>query len=348
MFCWARRQFQRGSCIESSCRFISEPLDSDQRPVLLELLGHRIAPLNAIGFLAAAIETALWLWLEIDKHDIADRALHEGASGWLIRSGEIFSGPLALVFRLTSLIPFAAISFLLGALISRFGWIEAGRVSGKDPKAVSRRKDKNNQGGAISRSPTAVGGRETAAPWLPQLTLIANSSRHAITIEALKKRNHDATRTSQSLSQFRHARQSSPLNEFYNQISRIFLNAWLLRTTSLSTSTTSPLSRKKRNACCKPESITSSLREGGSKGFAASAWRILAPAAWNSGGNVERCVTRLITSPTRTTDCAQNQKEARPTFRMFDSGIDCAALLIRDRCDVDVPCVRHRAHPAPA
>ena len=46
---------------------------------VLELLGHRIAPLNALGFLAAAIETALWLWLEIDKHGPADRALHQGA-----------------------------------------------------------------------------------------------------------------------------------------------------------------------------------------------------------------------------------------------------------------------------
>src|SRR5438876_8567850 len=33
---------------------------------LLELLGHRIAPLNAIGFLAAGIESALWIWLEIN------------------------------------------------------------------------------------------------------------------------------------------------------------------------------------------------------------------------------------------------------------------------------------------
>src|SRR5439155_224125 len=52
---------------------------------LLELLGHRIAPLNAIGFLAAGIETALWIWLEINRHGAADRALHAGHSGWLIR-----------------------------------------------------------------------------------------------------------------------------------------------------------------------------------------------------------------------------------------------------------------------
>lgn len=103
---------------------------------LLELLGYRVAPLNALGFLAAAIETALWIWLEIDKHGAADGALHEKSSGWLIRGGELFSGPLALLLRLTNLVPLAAISFLIGALISRFGWVSAGKVSARDPEAV--------------------------------------------------------------------------------------------------------------------------------------------------------------------------------------------------------------------
>jgi polysulfide reductase-like protein len=103
---------------------------------LLELLGHRVAPLNALGFLTAAVETALWIWLEIDKYGAADRALHTGLPGWLIRGGEIFTGPLALILRVTNLIPLAAIAFLLGAFISRFGWIEAGKVCGRDPEAV--------------------------------------------------------------------------------------------------------------------------------------------------------------------------------------------------------------------
>ncbi|MFL6545335.1 MAG: NrfD/PsrC family molybdoenzyme membrane anchor subunit, partial [Candidatus Udaeobacter sp.] len=81
---------------------------------LLELLGHRIAPINAVGFLVAAIETALWIWLEIDKHGAADRALHRGLPGWLIRGSEFLSGPLALILRLTNLVPLAAIAFLLG------------------------------------------------------------------------------------------------------------------------------------------------------------------------------------------------------------------------------------------
>jgi formate-dependent nitrite reductase membrane component NrfD len=103
---------------------------------LLELLGHRIPALNALGYFAAAIETALLIWLSVDKHGAADRAIHEHRSGWLIRIGEILTGPLALVLRFFSLIPFAALAFLIGALVSRFGWIAVGKVSGSDPESV--------------------------------------------------------------------------------------------------------------------------------------------------------------------------------------------------------------------
>src|SRR5262249_21812308 len=101
---------------------------------LLELLGHRIAPLNAIGFFAATVETVLLIWLTIDEHGAADRAIHEHRSGWLIRIGEVFTGPLPLVLRFFGAIPLAAISFLLGALVSRFGWLTVGKISGRDPE----------------------------------------------------------------------------------------------------------------------------------------------------------------------------------------------------------------------
>jgi hypothetical protein len=103
---------------------------------VLELLGHRIAALNFLGFYAAAVETALLIWLSLDKHGAADRAIHEHGSGWLIRIGEVLNGPLALILRFFGLIPFAAISFLIGALVSRFGWIAVGKVSGSDPESV--------------------------------------------------------------------------------------------------------------------------------------------------------------------------------------------------------------------
>jgi hypothetical protein len=102
----------------------------------LELLGHRIPALNFLGFYAAAVESALLIWLSLDKHGVADRAIHEHASGWLVRIGEVLNGPLALVLRLFGLIPFAAISFVTGSLVSRIGWIAVGKVSGADPEAV--------------------------------------------------------------------------------------------------------------------------------------------------------------------------------------------------------------------
>jgi polysulfide reductase-like protein len=103
---------------------------------LLELLGHRIAPLNAIGLFTTAVETVLLIWLSIDKHGVSDRAIHEHGSGWLIRIGEAFTGPIPLVLRSFGAIPLAAISFLLGALVSRFGWVAVGKISGRDPEAV--------------------------------------------------------------------------------------------------------------------------------------------------------------------------------------------------------------------
>jgi hypothetical protein len=103
---------------------------------VLELLGHRIAALNFLGFYAAGVETALLIWLSLDKHGAADRAIHEHGSGWLIRIAEILTGPLAIILRLLGLVPFAALSFLIGALVSRIGWIAVGKVSGSDPESV--------------------------------------------------------------------------------------------------------------------------------------------------------------------------------------------------------------------
>lgn len=103
---------------------------------LLELLGHRIAPLNAIGFVAAGAETVVALSLLINRYGDTDCALRTARSGLFLQSAELLTGPLPLVLRAFGLIPLAAISFLLGALVSRFGWIWAGKVSGADPAAV--------------------------------------------------------------------------------------------------------------------------------------------------------------------------------------------------------------------
>src|SRR5437762_8004420 len=41
-----------------------------------------------------------------------------------------------IVLLLFGLIPFAAISFLIGALVTRFGWLAVGKVSCSDPDSV--------------------------------------------------------------------------------------------------------------------------------------------------------------------------------------------------------------------
>jgi hypothetical protein len=103
---------------------------------VLELLGYRLPALNFLGFYAAGVESVLLIWLSVDKHGVADRAIHEHSSGWFIRIGEILNGPLALILRIFGLVPLAAISFLIGALVSRVGWIVVGKVSGSDPESV--------------------------------------------------------------------------------------------------------------------------------------------------------------------------------------------------------------------
>jgi hypothetical protein len=103
---------------------------------LFELLGYRLSMLNFIGLYAATVELGLFIWLTVDKHGAADRAIHEHGSGWLIRIGEVFTGPVPLVLRFFGMVPFAAVSFLIGALISRIGWIAVGKVSGSDPESV--------------------------------------------------------------------------------------------------------------------------------------------------------------------------------------------------------------------
>ena len=103
---------------------------------LLELFGFHSRPIFLLSAIAAIVETVLWIVLELNRHGAADRALHENKAGWLIRAGEFLSGPLALILRVTNLIPLSALSFLFGAFVSRFGWIEAGHVSACDPEAV--------------------------------------------------------------------------------------------------------------------------------------------------------------------------------------------------------------------
>ena len=100
---------------------------------LLELLGNDEPALNALGFAAAAFE--LWTGVKLEKQgEVTDITT---------RTGGFFSGPLPLLLRLGSLKSkrlrrVAAGSALLGSLLTRLAWIEAGKRSAKDPRPALR------------------------------------------------------------------------------------------------------------------------------------------------------------------------------------------------------------------
>lgn len=93
---------------------------------MLELLGHDEKALNLLGFAAAACET--WLGYTIER---------QGGIGITGKIGGAFSGPLPLLLRVAGFASkrfrkAAAASSLLGSLITRFAWIEAGKTSSRD------------------------------------------------------------------------------------------------------------------------------------------------------------------------------------------------------------------------
>lgn len=107
---------------------------------ILELAGFLIPATKILGFVASGIETVIGIDLEVRKKPV-DAPLYHGKSGWLLRIAGFIEGPMALVLRIFwGSVPagrYAAAScFLIGALLSRYGWIWAGRVSARDPHAL--------------------------------------------------------------------------------------------------------------------------------------------------------------------------------------------------------------------
>jgi formate-dependent nitrite reductase membrane component NrfD len=104
---------------------------------MLELLGHRDRRLNALGIGAAVVETAIGVAIEA-RSDPALQPLTHGPTGRITRLGGVLAGPVPLVLRIiggrsSALRRAAAISTLAGSLLTRIGWIAAGRVSASSP-----------------------------------------------------------------------------------------------------------------------------------------------------------------------------------------------------------------------
>jgi formate-dependent nitrite reductase membrane component NrfD len=102
---------------------------------ILELLGHRDPALNLLGAGAAAVETLIGGSLELSGSE-ALVPLKQGWSGNIVRAGGVLSGPLPLALRLLagrspSARRIAAVSTIVGSVLTRVGWLAAGRESAR-------------------------------------------------------------------------------------------------------------------------------------------------------------------------------------------------------------------------
>jgi hypothetical protein len=102
---------------------------------VLELLGHRDRALNALGVGAAAVETVMGVALEA-RMDPALDPVKRGRSGRVTRAGGLLSGPVPLALRLLggrspTARRVAAVSTIVGSLLTRLGWVAAGRESAR-------------------------------------------------------------------------------------------------------------------------------------------------------------------------------------------------------------------------
>ena len=107
---------------------------------VLELLGFLNPATSRMALVAAAVETCLAVFIEIRGRAV-DAPLREGKVGWLIRAAGTLTGPLPFLLRIFLGHDFAvrrvaSVCFILGALLSRYAWIAAGRVSSRDAKTL--------------------------------------------------------------------------------------------------------------------------------------------------------------------------------------------------------------------
>jgi hypothetical protein len=114
---------------------------------ILELLGFLVPATQMLGFVASGLETLLGIFLEVRSRPV-DAPLEHGRSGWILRIASIVEGPASLLVRgFWGGSPqgryVAAVCFMVGALLSRYGWIWAGRVSAQDPHTLFELQRKN-------------------------------------------------------------------------------------------------------------------------------------------------------------------------------------------------------------
>jgi formate-dependent nitrite reductase membrane component NrfD len=99
---------------------------------LLTLMGHDEPALNDLAVGAAAVETLIGASIET-RDEPALAPLRQGACGCVIRAGGLLSGPVPLLLRAAtrqrSWRMVASVAAIAGSLLTRIGWIAAGRAS---------------------------------------------------------------------------------------------------------------------------------------------------------------------------------------------------------------------------
>jgi hypothetical protein len=125
--------------------------------------------LNLLGLAASTYETAQGALIELD-HDRINRPLQAGRSGLIVRAGGVLSGPVPLALRLayaftgrTPLRRAAAVCSLAGSLLTRIGWVEAGKASAKD-HALPLEAKRDRSFGATRSRPLASNYTEQSNP----------------------------------------------------------------------------------------------------------------------------------------------------------------------------------------
>jgi formate-dependent nitrite reductase membrane component NrfD len=103
---------------------------------LIEIFDRHSDALGAIAIATSLVESVLFVLSEARGRGIRHRALRQGRALWLLRSAGILTGPASLLLRLVGGWPLAALLFPIGALVSRYGWVAAGRASAADTEAA--------------------------------------------------------------------------------------------------------------------------------------------------------------------------------------------------------------------
>jgi hypothetical protein len=105
---------------------------------ICELAGFLLPATHLLGFFAAGVETLLEGWFLLRRTKV-NGPMHHGVLGAAFLAAGLLEGPAALLLRiLAGSVPAgrwaSALSFMIGALISRFCWIRAGKVSALDSR----------------------------------------------------------------------------------------------------------------------------------------------------------------------------------------------------------------------